>query len=141
MLGFFKIFGRGVLTVVLLPFIALLLALYFAYCIIIFVYISIRSIIVFFAGGSPLGDLPEDVEAKRIIMEKEKTQNDAMLAMANMYRQQEVHLYTPQEVGVENTESNQGQANSTEELIEEEPFSTIDDKPMNEEENPDGWSN
>ena len=141
MLGFFKIFGRGVLTVVLLPFIALLLALYFVYCIIIFVYISIRSIIVFFAGGSPLGDLPEDVEAKRIIMEKEKTQNDAMLAMANMYRQQEVHLYTPQEAGVENTESNQGQANSTEELIEEEPFSTIDDKPMNEEENPDDWSN
>ena len=71
MLGFFKIFGRGVLTVVLLPFIALLLALYFVYCIIIFVYIGIRSIIVFFAGGSPLGDLPEDVEAKRIIMEKE----------------------------------------------------------------------
>lgn len=141
MLGFFKIFGRGVLTVVLLPFIALLLALYFVYCIIIFVYISIRSIIVFFAGGSPLGDLPEDVEAKRIIMEKEKTQNDAMLAMANMYRQQEVHLYTPQEVRVENTESNQGQANSTEELIEEEPFSTIDDKPINEEGNPDDWPN
>ena len=76
MLGFIKIFLQGILYVVLLPFILLLLALYCVYCIIVFIYMAIRSIIVFFSGGTPLGDLPEDVEAKRILMEREQAKSE-----------------------------------------------------------------
>lgn len=76
MLGFIKIFLQGILYVVLLPFILLLLALYCVYCIIVFIYMAIRSVIVFFSGGTPLGDLPEDVEAKRILMEREQAKSE-----------------------------------------------------------------
>ena len=72
MLGFLKVFLQGILYVVLLPLILAILAGYCIYCIAIFIYMAIRSIIVFFMGGSPLGDLPEDVEAKRILMEREQ---------------------------------------------------------------------
>ena len=37
---------------------------------------AIRSVIVFFSGGTPLGDLPEDVEAKRILMEREQAKSE-----------------------------------------------------------------
>ena len=76
MLGFLKIFAQGVLYVVLLPFILLILALYAIYCVFVFIYIAIRSVIVFFMGGTPLGDLPEDVEAKRILMEREAAKQE-----------------------------------------------------------------
>ena len=101
MLGFLKIFLQGILYVVTLPFTLLILAIYAVYCVVIFIYMAIRSIIVFFMGGSPLGDLPEDVEAKRILMEREEekkantvqsfadalAQSQAQL-MQNMYAQQ-----------------------------------------------------
>ena len=101
MLGFLKIFLQGILYVVTLPFILLILAIYAVYCVAIFIYMAIRSIIVFFMGGSPLGDLPEDVEAKRILMEREEekkantvqsfadalAQSQAQL-IQNMYAQQ-----------------------------------------------------
>ena len=88
MLSFLKVFGQGVLCVVLSPLIVLILALYSIYCVLVFTYIAIRSIIVFFMGGTPLGDLPEDVEAKRVLMEKNKTEEDAKRALAAMYQQQ-----------------------------------------------------
>ena len=37
---------------------------------------AIRSVIVFFSGGTPLGDLPEDVEAKCILMEREQAKSE-----------------------------------------------------------------
>ena len=76
MLGFLKIFLQGILYVVLLPFILLILAFYIAYCIIVFIYMAVRSVIVFFTGGTPLGDLKEDVEAKRILMEREQARQE-----------------------------------------------------------------
>ena len=72
MLSFFKIFGQGVLIVILSPFIALLLALYAVYCIIVFIYMAIRNVIIFFSGGTPLGDMKEDVEAKKILMARQE---------------------------------------------------------------------
>ena len=95
MLGFLKIFLQGVLYVVLLPLILLLLALYAIYCIIIFIYMAIRSVIVFFMGGTPLGDLPEDVEAKRILMQRaEEAQKptDSTQALANALVQSQLQI-------------------------------------------------
>lgn len=119
MLGFIKIFLQGLLYVVLLPLIILVLALYAAYCIIIFIYMAIRSVIVFFMGGTPLGDLPEDVEAKRILMEREQNKNqDPTQALANaiaqssmqiaqnMYAQQPTSEVAPTETTNEDTYEN-----------------------------------
>ena len=77
MLSFFKIFGQGVLYVILLPFIVLLLALYAVYCILVFIYMAIRNIIIFFSGGTPLGDMKEDVEAKKILMARQEAPRQA----------------------------------------------------------------
>ena len=71
MLGFLKVFVQGILYVVLLPVILAILAFYAVYTSITFIYMAIKSIVIFFMGGTPMGDLPEDVEAKRILMEKE----------------------------------------------------------------------
>ena len=93
MLGFLKIFLQGVLYVVTLPLILLILALYAIYCVFVFIYIAIRSVIVFFMGGTPLGDLPEDVEAKRILMERQITkEEDSTQALANAIAQSQLQI-------------------------------------------------
>jgi len=69
---FLKVFLSGIIYVLLSPVIALFLALYAVYCIFVFIYMAIRNLIVFFSGGNPLGDLKEDVEAKRILKEREE---------------------------------------------------------------------
>lgn len=93
MLGFLKIFLQGVLYVVTLPLILLILALYAVYCVFVFIYIAIRSVIVFFMGGTPLGDLPEDVEAKRILMERQITkEEDSTQALANAIAQSQLQI-------------------------------------------------
>lgn len=70
MAGFFKTFFLGIIITVLLPFIALILAIFFVYCLIVFLYMAIRCIIIFFSGGSPLGDFKEDIEAKDILKKR-----------------------------------------------------------------------
>ena len=72
---FLKVFLTGILYVLLSPLIVAFLAVYAVYCIFVFIYMGIRCIIVFFAGGYPLGDLKEDVEAKRILKEREEKKN------------------------------------------------------------------
>ena len=67
---FFKTLGWGLLYTVLFPFMVALLALYAVYCTIVFLIQAIRNLIVFFSGGTVGGDLPEDVEAKRILLER-----------------------------------------------------------------------
>ena len=54
---------------------------------------AIRSIIVFFMGGSPLGDLPEDVEAKRILMEREEAKKaNSVQSFADALAQSQAQL-------------------------------------------------
>lgn len=74
MSSFFKTFFLGILITVLLPLILVLLAIFFVYCLIVFIIMGIRNIIVFFSGGSPNGDLPEDIQAKRIIARKQESE-------------------------------------------------------------------
>lgn len=93
MLGFIKIFLQGLLYVVTLPLILLILALYGVYCVFVFIYIAIRSIVVFFMGGTPLGDLPEDVEAKRILMQRAAaTPENSTQALAEAITQSQMQI-------------------------------------------------
>ena len=77
MLGFFKVLGRGVLYTVLLPFILLIWALFTVYCVILFIVMFFRNIVIWISGGSPFGDTKEDVEAKRILTEQQNQQQNA----------------------------------------------------------------
>ena len=93
MLGFIKIFLQGLLYVVTLPLILLILALYGVYCVFVFIYIAIRSIVVFFMGGTPLGDLPEDVETKRILMQRAAaTPENSTQALAEAITQSQMQI-------------------------------------------------
>ena len=126
MLGFIKIFLQGILYVVLLPFILAILAIYVVYCLGIFIYMAIRSIVVFFLGGTPLGDLPEDVEAKRILMERaeaeqQQTTNTAQaLADALVQSQMQIaqSLYAQQNTTPQDTHTTE---------INRPEFNTSDD--------------
>ena len=93
MLGVIKIFLHGLLYVVTLPLILLVLAGYAVYCVFVFIYIAIRSVIVFFMGGTPLGDLPEDVEAKRILMQRAAaTPENSTQALADAITQSQMQI-------------------------------------------------
>ena len=70
MADFFKTLLKGVIYVVLLPFILLGWVLAAVYCVFVFIYTAIKNMIIFFAGGNPMGDLPEDVKAKKILQER-----------------------------------------------------------------------
>ena len=74
MIGFLKVFGKGVLYTVLLPFIVLIWALFTVYCIFLFIYTFIRSLILWITGSSPFDDTKEDVEAKRILLARQNQQ-------------------------------------------------------------------
>lgn len=93
MLGFIKIFLQGLLYVVTLPIILLILGGYAVYCVFVFIYIAIRSVIVFFMGGTPLGDFPEDVEAKRILMQRATaTPQNSTQALADAITQSQMQI-------------------------------------------------
>ena len=67
MVNFFKSFGKGILYVLVLPVLLVILALYAAFALIGFIYLTIKGLILFFTGRSLFDDLPEDKKAKAII--------------------------------------------------------------------------
>lgn len=71
MVNFLKAFGRGVLYVVLFPFAILLISCYAVVGFLIFLFLIGKSVILFFKGKTIFSDLPEDIEAKRILSERE----------------------------------------------------------------------
>lgn len=77
MLGFLKVFGKGILYTILLPFIILIWALFTVYCVFLFIYSFCKNTIIWLKGGSPFGDTKEDVEAKRILLEQQNQQANA----------------------------------------------------------------
>lgn len=71
MFGFLKVFGRGVLYIVLLPFIVLIWVLFTVYNIFLFVVMFFVSVIKWVKGGSPFADTKEDVQAKKLLLERQ----------------------------------------------------------------------
>ena len=63
----FKKFGQGLLYILVLPIFLFAIALFGVYGVGLFVFLMIKSIICFFQGKSLYKDLPEDLEAKRIL--------------------------------------------------------------------------
>ena len=86
MLSFLKVFARGIIVTLLLPIILLILALYFVYCLFLFIFMFFKGTIDFFKGGTLSTDLPEDLEARRIVLEKEKSDHQAKEMLNMMYQ-------------------------------------------------------
>ena len=112
MIGFLKVFGKGVLYTILFPFIVLIWALFTVYCIGLFIYQFFKSVILWIKGDSPFADTKEDVEAKRILMERmnqttTSQQNDqykdALIAsLANAVVQQQSQMQQQQQQNPQN---------------------------------------
>lgn len=86
MLSFLKVFARGIICTVLLPLILAVWVLYGVYCLIAFIVMLIKSIFVFFAGGSAAGEMKEDIEAKRILLKAEQAKVEQAQVMNMMYQ-------------------------------------------------------
>ena len=86
MLSFLKVFARGLIVTLLLPVIVLVLAVYMVYCLILFVVMFFKAVIGYFKGNNINADLPEDLEARRIILEKEKSDAQAKDALNMIYQ-------------------------------------------------------
>jgi len=86
MLSFLKVFARGIIVTLLLPIIVLVLACYMVYCLVLFVVMFFKAVIGFFKGNNINADLPEDLEARRIVLEKEKTDTQAKDMLSMMYQ-------------------------------------------------------
>ena len=87
MLGFLKVFGRGILVTLLLPIIVLIIGLYGVYCIILFIFMFFKGVVDFFSGKNFTAELPEDLEARRMVLEKEKADAQAKEMLNLMYQQ------------------------------------------------------
>lgn len=65
MISFFKNFGKGILYVLVLPFLLAGMALYGVIAFFVFLFLSVKALVLFFSGRSLYEDLPEDIEAKK----------------------------------------------------------------------------
>ena len=86
MLQFLKVFGRGVLTVVALPLIILIWVFYAIYCIGVFIVMFFKGVVDYFKGNSFNPDMTEDLESKRLLLEREKQNEQAKDALCMMYQ-------------------------------------------------------
>lgn len=86
MLSFLKVFAKGIIYTVLLPFILVIWVLYGVYCLVMFFVVLVKSIILFFTGENAAGEMKEDIEAKRILLEREQAQIEQAQVMSMMYQ-------------------------------------------------------
>lgn len=86
MINFFKNFGKGILYILVLPVLAIALAIYAVAALFIFIYLAFKGLILFFTGRSLYEDLPEDIEAKkRLGINKEEKLEPAMATNIEQY--------------------------------------------------------
>lgn len=117
MLSLLKVFGRGILVTLLLPFIVLVWVLYALFCCGSFIYMFFKSLIDFFRGKDFSSEMPEDIESKRIILENEK-QNEQAKEMLNVMYQNVMNQQNP----VYNEPNNEKVNSETQPLASEESY-------------------
>lgn len=82
MASFFKNLAKGLLYVLMFPFGLIAIALYAVFGIFVFLFQFVRLIILFFTGRKLSSDLPEDIEAKKIIeANKPKEEEESPLSL------------------------------------------------------------
>ena len=128
MLKLLKVFLRGLIVTLLLPFILVAWVLYAVYCIGLFIFMFVKTTIEYFKGLSFNADLPEDVEARRIVLEKEKRDEQAKQMLSSMYEnsiaQQQANLFGSDS---EPNETSYEDRDFIDELTKEEPLEKEED--------------
>ncbi len=130
MINFFKNFGKGVLYVLVLPFLLVGMALYGVVALFIWIYLGIKGLILFFTGRSLYEDLPEDKEAKKRLAglttteEKTVTNEDVSVTLNDAQNEENPNpstdpFYVPEYLKPED-ENVEEDINSEEEIIEEQ---------------------
>ena len=76
----FKSFGKGILYLLVLPFLLIILAIYAVVGLVVFIILGIKGLVLFFTGRSLFDDLPEDKKAKEIIASMATPKAEATLA-------------------------------------------------------------
>lgn len=85
MLKLLKVFLRGIVITLLLPLIVAVWVIYAIYCVGLFLFMFVKTTIEYFKGLSFNADLPEDLEARRMVLEKEKRDEQAKEMLSSMY--------------------------------------------------------
>ena len=110
MLKLLKVFARGFIVTLLLPFILVVWVLYGVYCIGLFIFMFVKTTIEYFKGESFNAELPEDLEARRIVLEKEKREEQAKEMLSSMYEnsiaQQQANMFTQNTENYGNSQEN-----------------------------------
>lgn len=65
--SFFKSFGKGVLYILTLPAVLIVLVFYAIIGLITFLFLMIKSVVLFFKGKTIFSELPEDIKAREIL--------------------------------------------------------------------------
>lgn len=133
MLNLLKVFLRGLLTTLLLPVIILIWVGYGVYCIFVFIFMFFKGVIDYFRGKSFNADLPEDLESRRMLLEKEKHDEQAKDMMNMMYQNVfgQGRVLTP-----ETAEQNHQEQNPYNPPVQEEPSLEESSEPQEEMEEP-----
>lgn len=128
MLKLLKVFARGIIVTLLLPVIVLVWVLYAVYCIGLFIFMFIKTTIEYFKGLSFNADLPEDIEARKIVLEKEKRDEQAKEMLSSMYEnslaQQQARMFNEPS---ENQENPQEKPDFLDEITNDEPLEEEED--------------
>ena len=95
MLQFLKVFLRGVITVVALPVIVLIWVFYTIYCVGVFIVMFFKGVVDYFRGNSFNPDMTEDLESRRMLLEREKQNEQAKDALSMMYQNAMAQTITP----------------------------------------------
>lgn len=150
MVNFFKNFGKGVLYVLVLPFLLVGMALYGVVALFVFIFLAIKGLVLFFTGRSLYEDLPEDIEAKKRLApqtqnEQTNVSNEDISSALNIGEKEEItpntadpfyvpeYLKSEQDVQ-EDTVQEQQEIKEEEPLFEPEPEPVQEDVPVQQEE-------
>ncbi len=112
--NFFKSFGKGILYLLVLPFMLVILAIYAVVGLFVFIFMGIKSIILFFTGRSLYDDFPEDKKAKEILASLATPRAEATLAAQSSTPN--VATESPQNIPQDTSIYNQA------EEVDEDPF-------------------
>ena len=128
---FFKVFLRGIITILLLPFVLAFLALYTVYCVFVYLIMLVRNVVVFFMGGS-INKMKQDTEAIKLLENKSNTEKNMSEMLAGIMHSaiqqnpEAVQAMAQQQIAANNM-ANSSQTPSVDEIPEITPTTAPSD--------------
>ncbi len=144
MVSFFKNFGKGVLYVLVLPFLLVGMAIYGVAALFVFIFLAIKGLVLFFTGRSLYEDLPEDIEAKKRLAptnhnDQTQVSNEDISSALDIGEKDEIQpssadpFYVPEYLKSEPVQSEEEAIPEEAPIIEPEPTYEPEPEPVQEE--------